>query len=140
MNGSVVERQSPLKKRMDANDFYNSSHVDTYFLFNGITISISTLKPASSHLSTPIFIRSNPSESTPVVSRVKPVSAHIPTPVPVHGLSYLSTVSRRSSLSENVNGYSPRPSRHGSTDIRKLYPEAALHTPTKRHLRGVWRC
>ena len=109
-------------------------------MYDRITISSSTLKPASSHLSTPIFIRSTPSKTTPVVSRVKPVSAHIPTPVPVHGLSYLSTVSRRSSLSENVSGYSPRPSRHGSTDIRKLYPEAALHTPTKRHTRAVLGC
>jgi hypothetical protein len=28
VNGSGVERQSPLKKKMDANEYYNNSHVD----------------------------------------------------------------------------------------------------------------
>ena len=138
VNGSVVERQSPLRKKMDDNGYYNSTHMETWFLLEMITISVSPLKPASSHVSTPLFIRSSPSGSTPVVSRVKPVSSHIPTPVPVHGLSYLSTMSKRSSFSENISGYSPRPSRQAPTDIRKLYPEAALHTPTKRHTRAVF--
>lgn len=62
-------------------------------------------KPASSHLSTPVFSRSSNHYSTPIVSQLKPASSHVSTPIPLRKHSSLPV--KRSSSASETSFFSP---------------------------------
>ena len=95
------------------------------------------LKPSNRHVATPIVGRSSSPSPALVHSHVKSVSMHIPTPIPIHGLSFLSASSSSNRLSTSVIEQSPRRTSLSAEDARSLYPESALHTPTKRRRKSV---
>ena len=80
------QKQSPLQKRMNSNQHYLEKSIQNQTMYYFSILSSRSWKPASSHISTPLFTRKRVHNSTPILSRVKPVSQHIPTPIPQHSL------------------------------------------------------
>lgn len=109
--------------------------------------SLTPLKPASLHVSTPIINRISPQQSNSYLPCVKPASEHIPTPVPQHKLS--STPPTSPKRPYNVYAISPERRKRSAqkmtrqcgtiavvrlnySAVETQFSEASLHTPPKR--------
>lgn len=101
-------------KEVSCNNIFQDTQINT--------VNENSYKPASSHISTPLFNRSSTRHTVPMVSNPKPVSQHISTPIPSHTPLSTSNLVFQNSTESECAQYSPTFSRHDSNvSILLLY-------------------